>query len=52
MHNQEYIIVTGASEGFGRALAIECATRGFNVILVALPGTELRELAAHIQRHS
>lgn len=51
MHNQEYIIVTGASEGFGRALAIECATRGFNVILVALPGTELRELAAHIQRH-
>ena len=45
MSNHLYTLITGASEGFGRALAIECARRNMNLILVALPGSDLCELA-------
>ena len=38
MHNNCYTLITGASEGLGKALAIECAGRNMNLILVALPG--------------
>ena len=40
-----YTLITGASEGFGRALAIECASRKMNLILVALPDSNLHFLA-------
>jgi len=50
MRNNQYALITGASEGFGKALALECASRGMNVILVALPGTGLENLAAFIER--
>lgn len=43
--NHQYTLITGASEGFGRALAIECGRRHMNLILVALPGSGLCELA-------
>jgi len=33
MRNNQYALITGASEGFGKALALECASRGMNVIL-------------------
>ncbi|MDD2632032.1 MAG: SDR family NAD(P)-dependent oxidoreductase [Bacteroidales bacterium] len=33
----EYILITGASSGIGRALAAEGASRGHNLFLVALP---------------
>lgn len=36
-----YTLITGASSGLGREMAIECASRGMNVILVALPGRNL-----------
>lgn len=39
-----YTLITGSSEGLGKALAIECARRGRNLILVALPGPELYAL--------
>jgi short-subunit dehydrogenase len=45
-------LVTGASKGLGRALAIELAGRGARLILVARSEGQLRELAAEIrQRH-
>jgi short-subunit dehydrogenase len=45
-----YTVITGASEGFGKALSIECARRNMNLILVALPGIELHQLAALIRK--
>jgi hypothetical protein len=45
-----YTIITGASEGLGKALAIECASRAMNLVLVALPGIELYQLASYIRR--
>ncbi|NUO00275.1 MAG: SDR family NAD(P)-dependent oxidoreductase [Saprospiraceae bacterium] len=40
-----YTIVTGASMGLGKALAAECAARGRNLILVALPNEGLNDVA-------
>ena len=51
MYHKNYCLITGASEGFGRALAIECAGRKMNLILVALPGPELFYLANFIERN-
>ncbi len=51
MPEQFYTLITGASEGLGRALAIDCAQRKLNLILVALPGSGLQELAAFINRN-
>lgn len=51
MFNKNYCLITGASEGFGKALALECAQRNMNLILVALPGPELKNLACFIKRH-
>ncbi|MFV8340899.1 SDR family NAD(P)-dependent oxidoreductase [Flavobacterium sp. XS2P39] len=50
MHNYFYTLITGASEGFGKALAIECATRKMNLILVALPDTKLYAVAESIKQ--
>ncbi len=51
MNNNLYTLITGASEGFGRALALECARRGMNLVLVALPGPELHSLSQFIQKN-
>ncbi len=45
MNKDYYTLITGASEGLGKALALECARRNMNLILVALPGPELYALA-------
>ncbi|HEX6180103.1 MAG TPA: SDR family NAD(P)-dependent oxidoreductase [Chitinophagaceae bacterium] len=50
MTNELYTLITGASDGFGKALALECASRKMNVILVSLPGTGLNNLASLIER--
>lgn len=49
MLKQYYTLITGASEGFGKALALECARRKMNLILVALPGEELAQLGNYIE---
>jgi uncharacterized protein len=51
MPANNYCLITGASEGFGKALAIECASRKMNLILVALPGPELHYLANFIKQN-
>jgi uncharacterized protein len=44
-----HTLITGASRGLGRALALECARRRMNLILVSLPGEWLHDLAASIR---
>ena len=44
-----YFVVTGASEGLGRCFALELARKGINLILVALLGRGLEELAESIK---
>ena len=51
MRNEKYTLITGASEGFGKALALECASRNMNLILIALPGSGLRSLASYIEKN-
>ncbi len=51
MHNPYYTLITGASEGFGKSLALECAARNMNLILVALPGPELYHLVDFIKHN-
>jgi short-subunit dehydrogenase len=45
MKKEYYTLITGASEGLGKAIAIECAKRKMNLVLIALPGIELYALA-------
>lgn len=47
--NRYYSLITGASQGFGKVLAIECARLGMNLVLVSLPGNELHILASLIR---
>lgn len=48
MGNNYYVLITGASKGIGRALAIECAKRGMNLALISLPGENLEELSTEL----
>ena len=48
MEAKLYTLVTGGSQGIGEAMAIECAKRGHNLLLVALPGPELENTAGMI----
>jgi len=48
--NQVCTVITGASQGLGKALAEECAGRGRNLVLAALPGTGLPEVARWLER--
>jgi len=43
-------LITGASMGLGKALAWECARRGNDLILAALPGEGLAETAREIEK--
>jgi len=43
-------VVTGASDGIGRALALELAAKGFELLLVARRAVALAEVAAECER--
>lgn len=49
MNTDHYTLITGGSQGFGRALALECAGRSMNLVLVSLPDPELEALAVFIR---
>ena len=44
-------IITGASEGLGKAFAIELGKRGINMVLNSLPDTGLDNLAKYIRKN-
>lgn len=46
-----YTLITGASAGIGKELAIVCAGKGYNLLLVSLPGSDLAGLAADLCKH-
>ena len=46
-----FALITGASKGIGRALAIECAKNGNNLALVSLPNSGLQNVKAYISKH-
>ncbi len=50
METKYYTLITGASQGFGKAMAIECAKRQMNLVLVSLPNTGLNELADVLEK--
>jgi uncharacterized protein len=49
MTNLKYTLITGGSSGIGKALAEECASRGMNLLLVALPDEALGNTASMLK---
>ncbi|MBD0832457.1 SDR family NAD(P)-dependent oxidoreductase [Aestuariibaculum sediminum] len=46
-----YSVITGASQGFGKAMALEFAKRKMNLVLIALPNSGLKDVSEFIQQH-
>ena len=49
MHLKEYFFITGAAGGLGKAFAVECAHRGWNLLLTDLSEEALANLAAGLE---
>lgn len=45
-----YALITGASQGFGKAIALELANRKINLVLIALPNSGLWGLSDFIRK--
>ena len=50
MKNEKYTLITGGSKGIGKAIAIECASRKMNILIVALPGEDLNNTAQELSQ--
>lgn len=50
IENKPFAVITGASTGFGKCLALELAKRKHNTILVALPGEGIDSVAQQSRR--
>lgn len=48
-HIFEFAVITGGSEGIGKAIAEALAKRGYGILLVALPGKTLEQAAINIE---
>jgi len=46
---KQYALITGASQGLGKAIALEISKRKINTILVSLPNEELADLCEEIK---
>jgi short-subunit dehydrogenase len=46
--NKNYALITGACSGLGKAFARQLAKRGFNLILLDIPGAATNSIAAHL----
>ena len=50
MTNKPYAVITGASQGLGKAFAMECAKRSMNLVLIALPYEQLQQTSEAISK--
>lgn len=46
---KEYALITGASKGIGKSIALLLAQKGYNLLLVARSANELEDLSVHIK---
>jgi short-subunit dehydrogenase len=46
---KEYALITGASKGIGKSIALLLAKKGYNLLLVARSENELEDLSVHIK---
>lgn len=47
--NDQFALITGASKGIGKSLALQLAKAGYHLLLVARSATELQQLTTQIQ---
>lgn len=47
---KQYVLITGASSGLGKAMAEECAGRGMHLVLASLPEEGLEAFGRSLQR--
>lgn len=49
IRNDQYALITGASQGLGKSFAMELASKNINTILVSLPGENLSAVSQEIR---
>jgi uncharacterized protein len=48
MNQVSYTLITGASSGIGKAMAVQCGEMGMNLLLVSLPGEGLEAFSLEL----